>query len=61
MIPEAVWSFFGVPCDGVTFAVWLGKKNAGQCPFCNRTGLKKQFGSDKKHIKACAKKVKVTK
>ena len=50
------YTFFGVACDYVQFAVWIAMKNDGQCPFCNRTGLVKNFGADKKHIAACAKK-----
>jgi hypothetical protein len=50
------YSFFGVPCAYPQFAVWVSLKNVGQCPFCSRTGLKKNFGSDRKHIRACARK-----
>jgi hypothetical protein len=49
------YSFFGVPCGQVQFAVYLAEKTAGVCPFCKRTGLTPNYGSDKKHIKACAK------
>lgn len=51
-------TFFGVWCTYSEFAAMLAMKNRGECPFCHRTGLKKQYGSDKKHIHACPKKVK---
>jgi hypothetical protein len=49
-------TFFGILCTQEEFIKMLGMKASGECPFCHRTGLKKQYGADKKHIAACAQK-----
>jgi hypothetical protein len=48
------WYFFGVPMTQVDFAVAVRMRQEGRCFFCKRTGLTARYGSDKKHIKACA-------
>lgn len=47
-------SFHGVPMTANQFVLALYKKAHGHCPFCGDM-LKKNYGADNKHLKACGK------
>lgn len=52
-----VYMYGGVQMTEKEYGVIKAVENRGVCPYCGRAGLRNNFGSKGRHLRACGKKL----